>query len=159
MEFLSVILAQRSQLCASPALLARLNAQGAPYGLSLSMGDLHALSDCRTQALQNTGRIEFGEGILEKIVAAFADSPYLFQEEYAEALARLQEMFYRCKSETHERISDSALLAAMRAAFDGLAGGSLNYLEETVLTELARVSRGCSAAPEADALGLPAEEE
>lgn len=68
-------------------------------------------------------------------------------------------MFYRCKSETHERISDSALLAAMRAAFDGLAGGSLNYLEETVLTELARVSRGCSAAPEADALGLPAEEE
>ena len=126
MEFLSVILAQRSQLCVSPALLARLNAQGAPYGLSLSMGDLHALSDCRTQALQNTGRIEFGEGILEKIVAAFADSPYLFQEEYAEALARLQE---------------------------------INYLEETVLTELARVSRGCSAAPEADALGLPAEEE
>ena len=90
MEFLSVILAQRSQLCVSPALLARLNAQGAPYGLSLSMGDLHALSDCRTQALQNTGRVEFGEGILEKIVAAFADSPYLFQEEYAEALARLQ---------------------------------------------------------------------
>lgn len=39
MEFLSVILAQRSQLCVSPALLARLNAQGAPYGLSLSMGD------------------------------------------------------------------------------------------------------------------------
>lgn len=87
------------------------------------------------------------------------DSPYLFQEEYTEALARLQEMFYRCKSETHERISDSALLAAMRAAFDGLAGGSLNYLEETVLTELARVSRGCSAAPEAGALDLPAEEE
>ena len=118
MEFLSVILAQRSQLCASPALLARLNAQGAPYGLSLSMGDLRALSDCRAQALQNTGRVEFGE-----------------------------------------RISDSALLAAMRAAFDGLAGGSLNYLEETVLTELARVSRGCSAAPEAGALDLPAEEE
>ena len=115
MEFLSVILAQRSQLCASPALLARLNAQGAPYGLSLSMGDLRALSDCRAQALQNTGRVEFGEGILEKIVAAFVDSPYLFQEEYTEALARLQEMFYRCKSETHERISDSALLAAKRA--------------------------------------------
>ena len=65
MQFDLMHIAAAQGLSPSPALLARLNAQGAPYGLSLSMGDLRALSDCRAQALQNTGRVEFGEGILE----------------------------------------------------------------------------------------------
>ena len=158
MQFDLMHIAAAQGLAPSPALLARLNEQSAPHGLSLSMNDLHALAESRTEALQNTGRVEFGEGVLPKLVAAFSDSPYLFQEEYAESLARLQEMFYRCKSETHERISDDALLLAMREAFDGIAGGSLEYLEETVLTELARVVHGCDAAPETDALDLPQED-
>ena len=158
MQFDLMHIAAAQGLSLSPALLARLNEQSAPHGLSLSMNDLHALAESRTEALQNTGRVEFGEGVLPKLVAAFADSPYLFQEEYAESLARLQEMFYRCKSETYERVSDDALLLAMREAFDGIAGGSLEYLEETVLTELARVVHGCDAAPETDALDLPQED-
>jgi hypothetical protein len=135
----------RRELVASPALVARLNEQSAPYGLSLTMDGLRTLATRREEALANTGRVEFGEGVLPKLAEAFSSSPYLFQEDYAEALARLQAMFYRCKSEAQERIPDDALLAAMREAFDGLAGGSLDYLEETVLSELARVARGCAA--------------
>lgn len=157
MTFVPALFTQHTQLSATPALLHKLNEKSAPYGLSLSMAGLASLCECRTEALKNSGRVEFGEGVLGKLVAAFADSPYLFQEDYVETLARLQAMFYQYKTETMERFSDDALLHAMREAFNGFAGGSLEYLEETVLFDLARTAHGAAASPEEDVLDLSPE--
>ena len=46
------------------------------YGLVLSDLDIAELVEYRFKALKNTGRIEFEEGILKKIIEAFCDSPY-----------------------------------------------------------------------------------
>ena len=43
----------------------------------------------RFEALKNTGRIEFDEGILKKLIEAFCDSPYIMQNNYEETLEEL----------------------------------------------------------------------
>ena len=96
----------------------------------------------RAAALRDTGRVEFGEGILPKLIYAFYDSPWLDPDHYADTLAELQDLFYYYKNESLGRLTDDALLAAMRKAFDGPAQGSLEYLGDTALDRLCRELRG-----------------
>ena len=46
-------------------------------GVSLSDEAIERLINKRFEALKNTGRIEFDEGILKKLIEAFCDSPYI----------------------------------------------------------------------------------
>lgn len=66
-------------------------------------------------------RVEFGGGVLKQLVRAFCASPYLDQENYADTLAQLQALFYHFKQESHDRIPDDELIAAMAQCFDGRA--------------------------------------
>ena len=49
------------------------------YGLALSNQDINELVENRFKSLKDTGRIEFSEGILKKLVEVFCDSPYIMQ--------------------------------------------------------------------------------
>ena len=64
------------------------------YGLSLSEQQMEELIEKRFEALRANGRIEFGQGILKKLIYEFCDSPYLMQENYQETLMELQDIFY-----------------------------------------------------------------
>lgn len=77
-----------------------------------------------------------------KLIYAFYDSPWLAPDHYADTLAELQDLFYYYKNESLGRLTDDALLAAMRKAFDGPAQGSLEYLGGTALDRLCRELRG-----------------
>lgn len=100
------------------------------YGLSLSPLEMHALGEARVKALENTGRVEFGGGILKKLILAFCDSPYITQNSYAGILAQLQEIFYYFKNESLERLTDEELLelcgdfSTVRPMVAGDAAGS-----------------------------------
>jgi len=118
--------------------LAACNELTSRYGLTLSGEQIRELSEARVLALRNTGRVEFGGGILKKLICAFCDSPYLFQETYEETLLELQDIFYEYKNESMDRISDDDLIRFMRKSFDGDCQGSLDYLRETTLEALAR---------------------
>lgn len=111
------------------------------YGLSLSDTAVRELAARHADALRETGRVEFGGGILPKLLTTFASSPYLEQETCGETLAELQELFYGFKNESGERLGDDELLDAMRAAFDGPAGGAAEYLAGVSLEELCRAAR------------------
>jgi hypothetical protein len=111
------------------------------YGLSLSEAQIERLVVRRFGALRDTGRVEFGEGILKKLIYAFCDSPYLFQENYEDTLLELQDSFYYFKGEADERLSDDELIGFMKQVFDGPAQGSLEYLSGTSLEELCRDAR------------------
>ena len=107
--------------------LAKCNQVSERFGLSLSQQQMEWLMQNRYESLKSTGRIEFGEGITSKLVFTFCDSSYLNQEEYAELLMELQELFYTLKRETLEQLTDDELLCAMRIIFDH-SGGSLEHL-------------------------------
>ncbi len=105
-----------------------LNTLTAAQGLTLTEAQAAELVAARREALVQTGRVEFGSGVTEKLIRAFYISPYLTKETYAETLRALTELFYQLKNETDDRVGDDALLAEMRARFDGDCGGSLDLL-------------------------------
>lgn len=111
------------------------------YGLALSDGDINELVENRFKALKDTGRIEFSNGILKKIVEVFCDSPYLMQQNYKDTLMEIQEAFYFFKSEALDQISDDELIEFMKSHFDGKCQGSLECLSGTTLEELCRNTR------------------
>ena len=111
------------------------------FGLVLSDVQIQRLINERFNALQTNGRVEFGEGILKKLVYAFCSSPYIDQIDYENTITELQEIFYYFKNESDDNISDDELISFMKHTFDGKAQGSLEYLAGTSLEELCRDSR------------------
>ena len=59
------------------------------YGVTLSDTQIESLINKRFESLKNTGRVEFGDGVLKELIEAFCDSPYILQENYEETLEEL----------------------------------------------------------------------
>ena len=114
---------------------------GERYGLRLTEPEMLELAQGRAQALAAAGRVEFGGGILPKLIAAFCDSPFVQREGWAETLAELQEAFYYFKSESLDRFTDDELVEFMVKVFNGRAQGSTEYLTGTSLEALCRWAR------------------
>ena len=108
------------------------------FGLVLSEEEANFLVQERSSSLRQEQRVEFGEGILPKLIFQFCDSPYLSQYNYVESIVRLQEIFYLYKNESLDDLSDDELLDYMKEKFDGVCQGDFEYLEGTVLEEFAR---------------------
>lgn len=111
------------------------------FGIVISKEDALQLMEERKEVLQENGRIEFGESILPKLIYAFCDSPYLYQDNYMNMISRLQEIFYLYKNESLDEVSDDELIELMKEHFDGDCQGSLDFLEETCLESFARSVR------------------
>lgn len=105
----------------------------AKYGLQLNDSEIHELAENRKEVLEKNGRIEFGGGVMQKLILEFADSPYLYQEVYKETLIGLQELFYYFKNESLEELTDDELILRMKKYFDDVCQGSLDYLGTTML--------------------------
>ena len=103
------------------------------YGLVLSDNQISNLLERRKETLKETGRVELRVGIIDKLIKEFCDSPYINQENYAETLYELIEMFYEYKNETMDLITDDELIEFMRKSFDEICQGDLEYLSGTVM--------------------------
>lgn len=67
------------------------NQYTAVYGLTLTQQQAVALAHTRTSALKDSKRIEFNSGIIDKIIMAFCNSPYISNENYEDI-----ERYLRC---------------------------------------------------------------
>lgn len=110
----------------------------ARFGLTLSHLEAVELVETRVFALQSNGRIEFGGGVIDKIIREFCSSPYLSMHNYAETLHELIEIFYYYKNETLDLMCDDDLIKFMKSSFDGKCQGSLELLAGRELANLAR---------------------
>ena len=108
------------------------------YGLMLTEQQSIALVETRSFALRNTGRIEFGGGVIDKIIYEFCDSPYISMHNYDAILHEIMEAFYYYKNETLDLISDDELIGYMKKMFDGVCQGSVELLSGRELERLAR---------------------
>ncbi|MGE5676724.1 MAG: DUF6323 family protein [Pseudomonadota bacterium] len=108
------------------------------YGLVLTRADAAELVETRTYALKSNGRIEFGGGVLDRIIREFCDSPYISMHNYVETLHELTEIFYYYKNETLDLVADDDLVKFMKESFDGKCQGSLELLSGRELYKLAR---------------------
>jgi len=110
----------------------------AKYGLTLTEKQALNLAEARIYSLKDNGRIEFGAGIIDKIIKEFCDSPYINNSNYEETLQGLIDIFYYFKNETLDKLSDDTLIKYMKKAFDGPCRGSLELLSGTELERMAR---------------------
>ena len=106
------------------------------YGIVLSDNQISNMLERRKETLKETGRIELRFGIIDKLIKEFCDSLYVNQENFAETLYELIEIFYEYKNETMDLITDDELLAFMKKSFDGICQGNLEYLSGTILYKM-----------------------
>jgi hypothetical protein len=132
---------KKHQLAREIDAIEKCNAYTAPYGLVLSRTQIQNLVAHRFAALKQTRRMEFGQGILEKLIEAFCDSPYIHESNYEETLLELQDMFYHFKNEVFEQLSDDELILSMKTGFNGPGHGSLEYVAGTWVETLTRRMR------------------
>lgn len=111
------------------------------FGLVLTRQDAELILTERVNVLKKERRVEFGESIVPKIIYAFCDSVYIVQDNYAETLLRLQEIFFLYKNEMHDEITDDELLHFMKEQFETVCFGDLDYLEGTCLNIFSRAVR------------------
>lgn len=119
------------------AALTGCNEKTARFGLILSPAEAAALLETRAEALRSSGRIEFGPGVMQKMILAFCDSPYLCQSNYTETLQELIEIFYYFKNECQDKISDDELIEWMKKYYDTSCEGSLDLLRNRELEQMA----------------------
>ena len=108
------------------------------FGLILTPAQALELAETRSIALSENGRIEFGGGVIDKIIIEFCDSPYISMHNYTQTIHELLELFYFYKNETLDLVSDDDLIRHMKTAFDGICQGSLDLLSGRELDRLAR---------------------
>lgn len=120
------------------------NKTTAKYGLVLTEQAAVSLAETRSYSLSSNGRIEFGGGIVDKLILAFCDSPFISQQNYEQTISELIELFYYFKNETNDKVTDTGLIRIMKKAFDGECQGSTELLESEVLERLVRRSNGNS---------------
>ena len=135
------LIPMQQQTLAAQRELSDCNAYSGRFGLTLREDEIAELVAGRAEALRATGRIEFGGGILPKLIRALCDSPFIMQEDYAAVLSELQEAFYRFKNEAMDRLTDDELIGLMVKVFNGRAQGSAEYLSEMSLEALARCAK------------------
>lgn len=111
------------------------------FGLVLSEQDAKLILEERKDTLQKQKRVEFGEGIVPKIIYEFCDSNYIDQNNYVDTIIRLQEIFYLYKNEMQDEITDDELLHLMKEQFELICFGDLDYLEGTCLANFAQAIR------------------
>lgn len=111
------------------------------FGLVLNEQDAKLILEERKDTLQKQKRVEFGEGIVPKIIYEFCDSDYIDQNNYVDTIIRLQEIFYLYKNEMQDEITDDELLHLMKEQFELICFGDLDYLEGTCLANFAQAIR------------------
>jgi hypothetical protein len=116
------------------------------YGLMLLPSEAVELVQARDEALARSGRIEFGGGMLKKLIEKFCSSPYLNRQDYLETLGELTEIFYYFKNESLDGISDDELISLMKECFDSRCGGSIELLQGREMERIARNVRYGDAA-------------
>ena len=131
------LLGQKNQV----ATLMKTNECSEKYGLTLNQEDAELLAVERKCSLKEQRRVEFGSGIMPKLIYAFCDSAYIRQDIYTETLVQLQDIFYLFKNEVLDEITDDELIHFMKEQYEKICFGDLDYLSGTCLENFAQAIR------------------
>jgi hypothetical protein len=123
--------------------VARCNETASKFGIRLTQRDAAVLLNARAKALAHTGRVEFTGGIIEKLVFAFCDSPYLGQDGFTEAMEDIIDIFYEFKNDSLDEVDDDEAIAMMKRLFDDECAGSTDALRDDMSACGRNIRYGC----------------
>lgn len=84
----------------------------------LTPQDVEMMMAARSQVLYSYGRVELSIEVTKELIEIFSTSSFIQQENYADILNELHEIFYYLKNETEDRIGDMKLLHRMKEVFE-----------------------------------------
>lgn len=140
-EMLAGLLRAGYPVEAEGAELLNTNADSVENGLMLNPAQALELAQTHRRALDLCGRIEIGTDTVQKIIAAFRRSHYLWQKDYADVLNEAVEAFYELKNESEDNISDDDLIVLLAGAFERYKGTLSPFLQSRELDHLLRALR------------------
>ena len=103
--------------------------------ITLTPKEAYELAAAEASAYNDSGRVFFGESVLPIMITSFSQSSYLPKEQ-SDFFAELAEIFAYMKNETHDNLSDRAVIAKMYALWEQNSGGSLEMLRSLIKEEL-----------------------
>ena len=103
------------------------------HGLVLTEQQALELTQTRTNALKESKRIELNGGIVDKLILAFCDSPYIEKDTYTDVLQELICLFYDLKNNTWDTVPDDDIIQFLKSAFNTRCHGSLELLSGEAL--------------------------
>ncbi len=106
-------------------LILKTNEGSAKYGLVLTPAQAMEIAKTHSRSLRENRIVEVGCGGVTKLIAAFAASPYVDPDNYAEIIDEMTEIFYYIKREVDIEVNDDAVIDAMADFFDRTSHGSL----------------------------------
>jgi len=114
------------------------NEKSLEYGLSLSEKDVAMLVQYGKEAISNQARIEFGESVTTKLINKFMKSSYISQDDYADTIAILLDIFYEAKEESEDYLIDDEVIDIMFHFFENVSQGSIELLQNRDMDYLCR---------------------
>ena len=109
-------------------LILALNELTAEKGLFLTEANADDIINTRNRALSENERIETGVGAIAAVIECFSGSSFINQENYADTINELLDIFYYIKSEAKDKISDVDLLNFMFDCFEDKCYGSIDLM-------------------------------
>lgn len=117
------------------------NAFSEAFGLTLGEEEIAELITGGADTALIHGGLASSVEILQKLIYAFCDSPFMEQDTYMRTLAQLQEAFGYFRTEAQDAHSDDDLIAFMLNVYNGRAQGSAEFLIGISLDALIRYAR------------------
>ena len=115
-----------------------LNDKSRKYGLALTEQQAKMIVQVGQESIRTQERVEIGESITPKIIKKFMKSAYISQNDYAETIAQLVEIFYEAKEESADCLSDSEIIDSMYYCFENISQGSTELLQSRDMEKVCR---------------------
>ena len=121
------------------AQLVDLNAKANNYGLAITESVAREIAAYRRKALIENGRAEIKSDAVARLTSAFLETRYINQEDFAQAMGEIIDLFYLIKTETENTISDDDLIGEMLDTFqNNPCYGSIEHMQTKGLEKILR---------------------
>ena len=87
-------------------------------GLLLTRKEVFQLCEKRNEVLVLCERLELNGGIMDQLIDAFMDCPYITRDEFADVMEEVIEVFYIMKNVCLDLIDDQTMMHYMRKQLD-----------------------------------------
>jgi len=118
--------------------LVDLNAKANNYGLTITENIAREISVHRQAALIENERVELKSDAITRLTSAFLQTRYINQEDFAETMGEIINLFYYIKNETGFFFTDDELIKEMLKVFTETCFGSLELMQGKGLEKILR---------------------
>ena len=118
--------------------LVDLNAKANNYGLVITESIAREIAVYRNKALIENERFEIKPDAVARLTSAFLETRYIEQEDFADTMGEIINLFYLIKNETENTIADDDLISLMLEVFVETCFGSIEVMQSKGLEKILR---------------------